>query len=1039
MSEFIRQLAKQRQKFLDGLDANKGDINLDIFEDFYPDQAHFIYELLQNAEDVRATRATFILNSDGCSFEHDGKHLFTEDNVRRITGIHNSSKTNSPDQIGQFGIGFKSVFVYTQTPMVRSGEFAFKITGLVMPECIDDAPNNGNQTRFEIPFNSSKKTVQDAYDEIKAGLNAMTETTLLFLTHLKSVCWQVGDSISGEVERLSYSENHFEVRKKIDGETTASSHFLRFDEPVEGLEEKRVAVAFALDLLTKVEPFNPKDSLTKQMKIVPANPGRVAVFFPAEKETSGLRFHLHAPFVPELSRASIKDTQANNPLFQQLANLTAASLHTIRDLGLLSADFLGVLPNSKDTIPPRYNEIRSAIVEEMNNQPLTPTHADSHAPAKHLLQAKDSLKKLLSESDIESLVDYEEKPPRWAVGAPQKNSPVDRFLDGLAITKWDIEKFVEMLCNKTSTSNYHSGPPAKVTPEEVMTWLGNKSSEWHQRLYALLSSENPSTLDRAKSLRIIRLSDGSYSVGPKCFFPSEGVEHDAEMPRVSNAVYSSGTNEEQKNAARKFLEDVGVRDVGEAEQVEAILKRRYRSEGFKPDKQDLKRFIALVEMEPKKATLFAKYLIFEGKDGKWRLPSQVFLDAPFLDTGLSAYFEALGDGLQKIALSDSYQDGSISVESLQKFARAVGVQESLCVTKLLCDTNPCWKELSSGDNLKATNDSYKRFDHDFDVFEFSKLTACPTVAASRLIWLTMMKYVRPEHLVAKYQRNNLSEARTNDSRLVHRIRSAAWVPQCDGRFVTPAQAEQSLLPSGFPFDSGERWIKAIGFGAETQQKADEQRRIQDLANESGFSDNETYERAKQFAALPQEEQVRILEYWQRKSSVELPEHEPVNPARRAELVGEKAACDPERLTEKRIRTVPVGLDEVSQDAGQYLREQYTNGSGQMICQVCKTELPFKLNDGTYYFDKKEFLSELPLRHRENYLAMCPNHWAMFQHANGTRDEMKAMFEAMEDEHLELEVVLGQQDHTIYFTKTHRQDLLTVIAASRDVTRTASDS
>ena len=62
----------------------------------------------------------------------------------------------------------------------------------------------------------------------------------------------------------------------------------------------------------------------------------MAVFFPAEKETSGLRFHLHAPFVPELSRASIKETPANQPLFQQLATLTAASLHQIRDLGLLT-------------------------------------------------------------------------------------------------------------------------------------------------------------------------------------------------------------------------------------------------------------------------------------------------------------------------------------------------------------------------------------------------------------------------------------------------------------------------------------------------------------------------------------------------------------------------------------------------------------------------------------------------------------------------------------------------------------------------------
>ena len=42
--------------------------------------------------------------------------------------------------------------------------------------------------------------------------------------------------------------------------------------------------------------------------------------------------------------------------------------------------------------------------------------------------------------------------------------------------------------------------------------------------------------------------------------------------------------------------------------------------------------------------------------------------------------------------------------------------------------------------------------------------------------------------------------------------------------------------------------------------------------------------------------------------------------------------------------------------------------------------------------------------------------------------MKAMFENMAGDRLE--VVLGQRDHTLYFTKTHRQDVLAVIEASR---------
>jgi len=146
---FIDQLAAQRRKFLDGLDANEGDINLDIFEDFYPDQAHFIFELLQNAEDVGATEAIFLLNPKGCRFEHNGKRAFTEADVRAITGIHNSTKSKSPDQIGKFGVGFKSVFVYTLTPVVFSKDFSFRISRLVMPETVQADSAIGEQTRFQ--------------------------------------------------------------------------------------------------------------------------------------------------------------------------------------------------------------------------------------------------------------------------------------------------------------------------------------------------------------------------------------------------------------------------------------------------------------------------------------------------------------------------------------------------------------------------------------------------------------------------------------------------------------------------------------------------------------------------------------------------------------------------------------------------------------------------------------------------------------------------------------------------------------------------
>ncbi len=69
----------------------------------------------------------------------------------------------------------------------------------------------------------------------------------------------------------------------------------------------------------------------------------------------------------------------------------------------------------------------------------------------------------------------------------------------------------------------------------------------------------------------------------------------------------------------------------------------------------------------------------------------------------------------------------------------------------------------------------------------------------------------------------------------------------------------------------------------------------------------------------------------------------------------------------------------------------------MICQACKTLLPFKLDDGSYYFENVEFLAVknsldgLKKHYYQNYLALCPNHSAMFQYANGAPELMKEMF------------------------------------------------
>ena len=94
--------------------------------DKYPDSAHFIYELLQNADDANAKEVYIILKKDCLIFKHNGtKHfdvtpLDSDEvgDINSITGIGNSTKTDTQNKIGKFGVGFKSVFKYTDTPEI---------------------------------------------------------------------------------------------------------------------------------------------------------------------------------------------------------------------------------------------------------------------------------------------------------------------------------------------------------------------------------------------------------------------------------------------------------------------------------------------------------------------------------------------------------------------------------------------------------------------------------------------------------------------------------------------------------------------------------------------------------------------------------------------------------------------------------------------------------------------------------------------------------------------------------------------------------
>ena len=69
----------------------------------YTDKSHFVYELLQNAEDCGASKIKFFQYEDRLEVLHDGRP-FSLNNLQGLCDIGKSDKINDLNQIGEFGI-----------------------------------------------------------------------------------------------------------------------------------------------------------------------------------------------------------------------------------------------------------------------------------------------------------------------------------------------------------------------------------------------------------------------------------------------------------------------------------------------------------------------------------------------------------------------------------------------------------------------------------------------------------------------------------------------------------------------------------------------------------------------------------------------------------------------------------------------------------------------------------------------------------------------------------------------------------------------
>ena len=1044
---FMDDLIRKRKIIIDGLKENEGDINLGIFEDFYPDEAHFIYELLQNAEDAGATEVAFELNKHECLFEHDAPHHFDEDDVRAITGIHSSSKKDKADKIGKFGVGFKSVNVYTDTPIIHSRDYSFKIIKLMLPELIEKDPGLNGKTKFIFPFNNPKKKVSEAYSEIKSGLEQLSETTLLFLNNIKKISWKL-EGQSGAVFKLNHDVSHIEVLKQVNDKDVDGSHWLRFSKSVErserisnaieGIERQKVAIAFELELKDLKKSFDKSLPIAGQLKVKPSLRGNVSVFFPAAKETSGLRFHIHAPFIPELSRASIKNSPDNLPLFEQLASLAASSLSAIRDLGLMSNEFFASLPHNEDQIPDRYGVIRDAILSELNSSPLLPTYQGDFAPAQNLLSGPAAMKSLLSEEDLQIIFPTRGK-ISWISSTGTRGGDFEKLVASLNVESFSQAQLINEIESRLCESTYTSWRYRNDIDGLFESWLSSKTAEWLQSFYAFLYKYCVSEEDffNLSNTRIVKLADETMSVASKCYFFFSSNELSDHLPRVEEKIFGNYGKKEQHEEAKKFLIKLGVREPGEIEELELMLKTRYSTTEVKVSEseyvQDLIKLVSLESRIRRKLlpVLQSSFILksFNGSENVWCMPENIYIDTTYFATDLKSFFATKNSPSEIYPISDFYLDvPNLEPVDFGKFAKQIG-----CITEfkylfeiVSCSGNPEWSRLQRAPGERFTS----HIDRDYELSTYAKdLLNLMQVDAARLIWKTMC-CIPSETLVATYRVNVTGGAVRAPSKITYELSDLAWVPLLDGSFVKPCDASQSMLHDGFTVDNSYAWLKSVNFGEKESRRRSESVAKAEKRIEFGFESEEELEDARLFAKIPANKRKEFLAANLNSFKlIELPEKLVRNSGMRSSRITEQALNTPEKRSEIRSRAIQVGYEVSKDEAKSYLREQYTNQDLQAICQICKDELPFKLFNGDYYFEAVEAVKDLTKRYREGFLCLCPNHAAAYMHINFQKNSMSELI--LQTNTNEIAINLGGEVTSIYFTQVHLADLKTCLSVDEN--------
>ncbi|MEL6180491.1 MAG: hypothetical protein AAFS10_16145, partial [Myxococcota bacterium] len=359
----------------------------------YTDPGHFLIELLQNAEDAEATCWRLLFEARRVVVWHNGTPFNTKD-VVGVTSIGQTTKRKQ--QIGFFGVGFKSVYEVTDRPQIYSDVYQFEIADVSIPKVLLERPAELPQegTVLVLPLRDPSDPVRSP-QALFAKARALDPVVLFTLRNIKAIELELrlpGEPPQHHIIRESLEDNLSAIRQEPEG--WVHTYAVQDDEyhydggrrEAGRADRTLVMVGVRLDDDRIPRPLDPEDSTLYS-------------YLPTA-EHSGLRFFIQGHFDVPVDRERLTpDSPWNTWILTQVPTQLArlgtqiiGAQPTAQRRREIAQGLLHVLPLESELGPPILRSMLSHLPQAFATIPLVPcTDGQLHAPPSVFLPENPAL------------------------------------------------------------------------------------------------------------------------------------------------------------------------------------------------------------------------------------------------------------------------------------------------------------------------------------------------------------------------------------------------------------------------------------------------------------------------------------------------------------------------------------------------------------------------------------------------------------------------------------------------------------------------